>query len=278
LDAEYVPQRAFDIVISHYSEPLPQLRLALDAITALPVIASQKPNIIMYTKHAFTPLSTIASELRLPEANVRRLPNRGREGGTYLSHLLDNWDNLAAHTLFMQAEVHNEFYLLQRLQDYFTNNTGYLPLGFSGKFCELVDCEDEWGWKDVYHQLPSIYTLLYNSLPPLGKFSLSYKGQFVISARRARGVTKEKLQVLMETLEGNDSPYAKNRDVDMAEMAVGKQSDSTAPRFGFVLERAWGMIFGCADGEMARSCPNLWRHRNEGESLEDCQCLDKATS
>jgi hypothetical protein len=173
----------------------------------------------------------------------------------------------------MQAHVHNEYYLLQRLQDYFAQETGYLPLGFTGKFCELLDCMDEWGWRDVYHQLPSIYTLLYGRLPPPGKFNLSYKGQFVISARRARGVGKEKLEILQDVLEGIGSPYSKNKD-------DGKEKEkdqASAPRFGFVLERVWGLVFGCANGKMARTCPSLWRHRAEGEALDDCQCLDRVT-
>lgn len=254
-------------MVAHYSESLPELRSTLAAITSLPALAARKPNVIVYTKHATTPLASIASALHLPEASVRRLPNRGREGGTYLTHLLTNWDDLAAHTLFMQAHVHNEFYLLQRLRDYFAANTGYLSFGFSGKSCPLTACVDEWGWRDRYHQLPSIYTLLFGRLPPPGRFTLSYKGQFIVSAQRARGVSKEKLQILQNVLEGPESPYSRN-------VAEDGEQGRDAPRFGFVLERAWGLVFACADGKLAKTCPSLWRQRREGEALADCQCLD----
>lgn len=36
---------------------------------------------------------------------VRRLKNVGREGHTILSHITDNWDNLAEHTLFCQVSL-----------------------------------------------------------------------------------------------------------------------------------------------------------------------------
>ena len=36
---------------------------------------------------------------------VVALPNIGREGGTYLYHILNHWDELPAYTLFTQAQL-----------------------------------------------------------------------------------------------------------------------------------------------------------------------------
>ena len=209
--------------------------------------------------------------LAIPDSVVKRLPNKGREGGTYLHHILSNWDDLATHTLFLQDEVHNSRYLQRRLHDFFSHDlTGYLPLGFSGKFCELNDCIDDWGWRDVYHQIPALYTMRYGVFAPPGKMTLSYKGQFVVSAKRARGAGKKMLNHLLKVLEDENSPFSRKEPTTPdQEGCVGN-----APTFGFVLERVWGMIFGCADGRMAVECPSLSRARKEGEGLDTCQCLD----
>lgn len=273
LDLEYTSHRNLDIVVSHYSESLSDLLTSLSSIIAIPSIAALTPRITVYTKHPTIPLSEIATALSLPESSIKRLPNKGREGGTYLSHILGNWDDLAAHTLFLQAEVHNSFYLQRRLREFFdVKKTGYLPLGFSGKFCELTDCTDEWDWKDRYHHIPALYTLRYGVFAPPGKMSLSYKGQFVVSAKRVRGVGRDTMLYLRDVLEGGASPYSrKNPEVpDLPGM------EGNAPSFGFVLERVWGMVFGCADGRMAVDCPSLWRARKKGEGDDTCQCLDRA--
>lgn len=39
-------------------------------------------------------------------AVVRRVPNVGRESETYLRHIVEQYDDLAAHTLFVQDDVH----------------------------------------------------------------------------------------------------------------------------------------------------------------------------
>ena len=216
----------------------------------------------------------IASGISQPHLWVHRLPNLGREGGTYLTHLLRNYDQLATHTLFLQASVHNERQMLRRLSEYFVAKTGFLSIGFSGEGCALGDCIDAWGWRDVYGHLPALYAMLYGALPPAAKVSLSFKGQFVVSRRRVKGVGREVLEGLQKVLEGEESEFAR---VDppgwtQGEREGGKDNRS-APSWGYTLERAWGLVFRCADGRLVESCGNLWAKRGEKE-LEACQCLD----
>jgi hypothetical protein len=40
-----------------------------------------------------------------PAAEERRAPNRGREGETYLRHILNHYDELAEVTVFSQARI-----------------------------------------------------------------------------------------------------------------------------------------------------------------------------
>ncbi len=57
--------------------------------------------------------------------NVVKLPNVGREGHTYLYHIINNYDNLADNTLFMQGSI-NDHGILD-FKDYLQNKT------FTGK-------------------------------------------------------------------------------------------------------------------------------------------------
>lgn len=39
--------------------------------------------------------------------NIVKLENKGGEGGTYLTHIIDNYENLSEYTLFMMDDIHN---------------------------------------------------------------------------------------------------------------------------------------------------------------------------
>lgn len=285
-DTTYVPKRKLDIIVSLYSEDRHQLNKELKKILAIPAISAAEPNIIVYTKHPNADTNQIATDVGLPSAsNVKRLLNRGREGGTYLSHIISHWDDLAEHTIFLQGEVHNSRYLNQRLADYYMPEaTGFLSLGFSGKMCTLSDCTDAWGWHDSYGHLASTYSLLYGGeTAPSEAITLTYKGQFVASARRIRAVPKHVYESLSDILESEESPHSHRHpenyypDEDPAgnDWTVDLKEDNLdAPRFGYTLERMWGLLFQCAAGEMAIRCPSL--HTPRGAlPLDTCQCLDE---
>lgn len=55
---------------------------------------------------------------------VRHLPNRGREAGTYLDHIVQNYDSLAQWTYFVQGQPHSGDELFGRLAVPYTDTTG----------------------------------------------------------------------------------------------------------------------------------------------------------
>lgn len=110
---------------------------------------------------------------------------------------------------------------------------------------------------------------------------MTYKGQFVVSRRRVWGDDKEARRKLLgelrEVLEGEDSEFSRKDPVKWVEggkQMEGETADRSAPKFGYVLERMWGLVFSCADGRLVDSCPSLWSRR-EGGAVEGCQCLDE---
>ncbi|KAI5820840.1 hypothetical protein BZA77DRAFT_49066 [Pyronema omphalodes] len=252
IDHQYQPPHRFEIVIAHYSEPLAELNNVLESLQRLPNLRQLSPIITLYSKNPSISDDTYQS--LVPSARVIRHANNGREGGTYLHHLLSRYNELAEHTLFMQAEVHNLPYFLRHIEEFFDpERTGFLPLSFTGRTCELSRCVDEFGYRETRGDIPALYMRLYDQLPERGRISINYKGQFIVSAKRARGVKKDVLELLHQTVE----------------------SEKRGRGFGYTLERIWGFVFNCADGEMAVRCgrDTFWKGRGE-KDIDSCSCLD----
>ena len=182
LDSAYRPSSRLEIVISMYDESPEMVGSTIAQLLQIPAIVSARPSLTIYSKLENTDLKDLAA--RTGATNVFQIPNRGREGETYLHHILTRWDHLARHTLFMQADVHNSRELFPRIKDYFVDATGMLSLGFSGTSCRCDRCGDRWGWFDVSSVIPDVYRRVYKRDCSTSPTLLTYKGQFIASAAR----------------------------------------------------------------------------------------------
>jgi hypothetical protein len=61
----------------------------------------------VYVKHG-TAATAQATFSRLHKATYVALENVGREGHTFLTHIIDRWDSLADHTVFSQGSLHRQ--------------------------------------------------------------------------------------------------------------------------------------------------------------------------
>lgn len=264
LDMEYVPDRQVDVVISMYAEPLRDIKSLVKSLKAIPSLSHSTVHI--YTKEDSVDLALIRNATGASE--VSRLPNVGREGHTYLHHIVDNWDSLAAHTIFIQGHVHNLREFFPRVRHYFDpHRTGFLSLGPLGNTCDCETCGDRFGWSDPlsvqeYHQ--QIYS---NST--CGRVLLTYKGQFVASAKRIRGIDKSIWMQLKLAMEEQS-----NR-VHQPDYLDGRDDSLDQPQFGYSLERMWGMLMQCNSMQVARKCPTLLSRTRSGGNVGDCQCFDE---
>ncbi|EPE31960.1 hypothetical protein GLAREA_12042 [Glarea lozoyensis ATCC 20868] len=257
----------FDIVVSAYTEDPESIKQMLDSIKRTAYVSNVQTNIILYTKNQEANLTELKESTGAD--TVILLDNAGREGGTYLYHIVKNWDVLAEKTMFIQAHAHNMRELLPRINDYLVEETGMLSLGFSGVTCNCLSCEDRWGWKDDDKVIPSLYQEIYNqTCGPDTSILLSYKGQFIASASRIRRIKTsiyEKLLLAITTKEG----WNPDGNTTTFENKVD------APRFGFTMERIWSLIMQCAtDPRVAVRCPTLLSGMSIGGDVRDCQCLD----
>jgi hypothetical protein len=109
-----------DIVIAHYDESSEQTRDMINNLKNYPWIGKSNPKVILYMKQGDANNQTVLDEEMRFQAlvgadDVIHLKNRGREAGTYLQHIIRNYNQsvdpataqrygsgLADYTLFMQ--------------------------------------------------------------------------------------------------------------------------------------------------------------------------------
>lgn len=234
LDTSNSSTSAIDIVMSIYREPTSHITSTLSLLTSIPSIGSAFPRLILYTKDPSTNLTLLQQQNNATK--VIKLPNVGREGHTYLHHIISSWDDLAAQTFFLQASVHNPREFAARVGDYYTPQTGMLSLGFSGQSCECSNCGDRFGWQDHSGIVEETWKEVFNQTCAEQRVLLSYKGQFVASAARVRANERAMYEKLRDALQEPDN-WAHGQ-----EYLQGRPDSLNAPYFGYTLERLWSVI------------------------------------
>jgi hypothetical protein len=303
LDLDYEAPSEMDIVVSMYKESPQEVRSLYTTLLEMDLVAARNPRLLIYLKDATADVATVKSQTGAH--NVTILPNVGREGETYLHHIIDHWDELAAHTIFVQADVHNPREFYPRVRDYFRPNTGMLSLGFVGNVCsDCNECIDRYGWAEERQILADVYRDINRShdhtttTPSTAKVAtatttkteeghgdadddtgdknsecppllLSYKGQFVVSGRRIRGVPLSLYSDLRNDLVDPKS-WA-----HAPEYLHGRPDSMNSPFFGYTLERLWSTLFQCSDLGVGWRCPTLLSGRRRGGNPGDCQCFDE---
>jgi hypothetical protein len=256
------PTLPLEVVISMYKEPIKVVNDLISSLEHLPVTSGASITIYVKDSEANT------EELREQTGanKVIKLPNMGREGETYLSHIINRWDSLAKQTIFLQAEVHNPHEFNKRLAYLNPAHTGFLNLGWSD-VCDCNDCGDRFFWSDKKGLFRQIHEQVYNSTE-CDNILLSYKGQFVASAARIRGISRTIYEGLWQTIVDETSW------VHQPQFLQGRPDSMSAPHFGYTIERIWSLLFQCSDLDVGWKCPTLLSGWRLGGDAGDCQCFD----
>lgn len=212
---------------------------------------------------------------------VEHRPNVGREGAAFLHHITSQYDNLADHTLFMQAQLHQPRHVQRLLQSYFVPQTGFLSLSSLQDVCSSCDgCWDHSTWSESQVILEDVYSRANNS-SKCKSFVLTYRGQFVASRSRIQAPGKE---LFSDLLDGMTNPKSdKHSEEYVNQPWLAQKIDSlNAPLFGFTIERIWGVLMGCSNQQLALTCPSRLAAsmavlKVGTANLSDCQCLDDLT-
>jgi hypothetical protein len=267
----------FDIVVSHYAENLIPLAFHIQNLTAVHQMERYRGvRLFVYTKNQNANLTEISKTLNT--TLVFRLTNRGREGGTFLTHIIKRWDDLGSHTLFMQAKLHNPKETLQRVKDFLVapsegnSSSGVMSLGFYDQ-CQCTSCHDIWDKSRTWPRIGELYSLFNNALCPQD-ILLTYLGQILVSQKRivSRGI--ESYKYLQKVLE---SDMKHSIHTDTRQQGIFNDSREN-PYFGHTLERAWMVVWGCNNKTMLATCgsgeKSVKAPPKAGTPPEACQCMD----
>ncbi|GAA5861195.1 hypothetical protein JCM8547_008515 [Rhodosporidiobolus lusitaniae] len=213
-----------------------------------------------------------SEELRRIEGvdEVVELPNLGREGGTYLHHILRRFEPPAAidtfldpgsptsHadlTLFLQHHLAWQWIADQRF-DYLDARTGFLSLGPYVKNDCGLDLKVETGWE----RMKDIYVMF---CPPTLQLS-TWAAQFAVSRDRILANSPKKYARLLELLQAPAEHWLYTEGAHFNWHGTMSRAN---PYLGHALERSWPVIFNCTDPKLADRCPDD-RYDNT------CQCFD----
>ncbi|KAG8525584.1 uncharacterized protein KY384_009228 [Bacidia gigantensis] len=119
-------QPSFEIVVAHYNEDLSWLDGAIKACT-------------IYSK---------GGDKNAPTHPHQKLPNIGREGHTYLHHIVHNYDTLTEVTIFLQGRIddHVSISLAELIKRSLTTKDGQV-MTFPFRELELFDLWDGFPWE-----------------------------------------------------------------------------------------------------------------------------------
>jgi hypothetical protein len=136
-------ERRFDVVLSYYKENVTYVARFISYLRNISTLQTLKPFIIVYNKNSNINNTYLKNATKADI--VHQLPNVGRESGTYLYHIIENYDTLADHILFSQAGVEDMSgtgladWFSDRLEKQFNSSVGYMPL-VAMKWMSIYDC------------------------------------------------------------------------------------------------------------------------------------------
>jgi hypothetical protein len=168
-----------------------------------------------------------------------KLENIGREAHTYLYHIVNNYDDLADYTVFLQGEPLNPHSpTLYRYLDYVLHSNEYIP-DFFWISTRIVEGDFEYE-REPYHKVfPNIryaFEKVFGKQPP-EKFTFGAGAQFCLSRDQIRKRSKEFYQNILDIFEHNpDEPD------ELTLKLLGKHGRQN-PELAYQMERFWGLVF-----------------------------------
>jgi len=176
---------SLDVVIAHYAASVGGIEM-WDQVVHSAFVQRNPPRWIVYNKG--NPAADFGWVRSFPnrEVVVRPLPNIGREGHTYLHHIVHNYDSLANFTLFSQESLTLDSNKDAGLRlDYLLNaSTAFLGLGVE-RTCEI----DNATWTRC-HTVgnPHLYSLYQwvNGKLPASELTFTATAVFIVSSARIK--------------------------------------------------------------------------------------------
>ncbi|GAA5841151.1 hypothetical protein JCM11251_003222 [Rhodosporidiobolus azoricus] len=277
--------RTVDLVVSYYDERLDWTKFHIEDILKTKFVSERSSRVVIYNKGPRTEKEIREGlDLRLVD-DVVPLPNLGREGATYLKHILLHYNatvaaltphyqpaksaslattlaqlrtsTLADHTYFLQPHLAWADVAKPRLE-IIEADTGFAHLGpYVPSECGY-DVKVDTGFPIV----KELYNIFTGEICSPGGQTSAWSAQMVVSKRRILANPYIKYAKVDELIEAPEGHWVHNM------WGPNESGGPSNPAFGHSVERAWPMIFNCWDARLAKECPD------EVAVKEKCQCLD----
>ncbi|EDR15324.1 uncharacterized protein LACBIDRAFT_301450 [Laccaria bicolor S238N-H82] len=255
-----------DVVLSYYRENVTTVAQGIQALREQLGSRGFSSKIIVYSKDESLPVNNSLQTL-LGADSIIRLSNRGREGGSFLTHILSQYDRaqrypheFSSHILFGQAILDVQDIVNSRIS-VLRKETSFLSLG---RYAECDCGRDAHGLKKYFPRMREICAMFTGRLCPSGGQLCTYKGQFIVSSKSILRNPKRLYQDLFDVLTAPEGHWIYDDAGDKEWEWSGSKSSPSSPFFGHALERSWPTIFGCVDVLVSRRCSL--------SSPESCQC------
>lgn len=272
----------FHIVIAHYKEEPYFIRTWIDDLRQIPYIQELGLLISIYTKGPSP--DTEAIKEATGADHVIKAPNVGREGGTYLHYILENYEDPPLFTLFAQSylkmaqqeisgptEGHLKDWLDTRLREKFNKQTGFMSLDRKHDICYCGHCTDM-DRDDFYPLWSQLYTLINGEVCQRHEgHIMSFNGHFIVSRKRLLSQPRHIYEYLQELVNApEDSWIHTEPEPKWFDKDKGRSIPSN-PKFGHTLERLWHSLFKCDRPEQVTGCQIVGM---KAEGPGGCSCQD----
>lgn len=246
---EFEPfDRPLDVVVAYYTaDPRILGSLPLGSILEIPVINESRPVWYLYNKSPAPPPLFLNVKIH----HVINMPNVGREGHTFLYHIVHNYHNLSRQTIFCQENPDNKSNVLFRLENYYVKTTGFMALS------DEMRCTCD-GCSGTLKRIRDFYAIFTQELCK-GDFTASLHGCFVVSRRRIHSLKLERYQYLLGLMGAPSGHFIHSASEGYRDgNGVEEESRPDKPCLGYILERTWSVMFNCSGLDVMERlpCPN----------------------
>ena len=269
-------QSQFQLVISHYNENIYEVKEWVDAVREMPFVKELGCTVTVYTKNRHANLEQI--KIVLNAAEVLRLPNVGREQGTYMYHINKTYDHIYPYTMFSQAaitglnntsEPSHPFvdWLDESLRYKFTNETKFFNLQHGGNplFCVCGNCVN--GYFPFLPQLQALFDG--KTCDSTGQQSISWLGQFIVARERVVAKPRWIYEYIGSLLDAPADHWIHQEQEPAGIKASLGESRPDNPLFGHTIERIWPTLFNCSNEPEMEGCMGSWspmpKHKMEDD-------------
>lgn len=246
------------VVIAHYSEDPYYIKAWTKNLRTVPFMQELGIKVIIYTKKPGADTHALKESSGAEE--VISLPNIGREGSTYLHHILSVYDDPPEYILFAQSVLKKaqqesgpqvgqlKRWLYDRLHDGFNGEIGFMSLDRKHDICYCGHCTDVKNRDEFYPLWPQIYAMLENQVCQRHEgHLLSFNGHFIVSRKRILARPRQIYEYLQELVDAPEDHWIHSEpEPKWFNQQKGKSLPSN-PKFGHTLERLWHAIFSCSD-------------------------------